>query len=280
MTSKPARNLRSVLSGHPPRVLDEGLAAAAAVGGIVSAYLFVTKAIHATTYCPLGSGCDAVQSSRYAVVFGIPVALLGLTFYAVLLVLGLRHLRSERRWALALPVAGVGAGASIIFTAVQQTAIRATCSLCVLSALLSLGIFIYLVARRPQRASGAPWGWMAVATLAAVGFLLLGYAASAPRVAANDYASGLAKHLSASGAKFYGAFWCPHCADQKAMFGQAAALLPYIECDPRSPAGQPQLCAAVGIRAYPTWEIKGQRYEGVLSLDELARLSGYTPATP
>src|SRR5712691_6833480 len=82
---------------------------------------------------------------------GIPVALLGLAYYAMLLVLGLRRLHSERRWALALPMAGIGVGASIIFTVVQQTAIRATCSLCMLSALLSLGIFIYLVARRPQR---------------------------------------------------------------------------------------------------------------------------------
>ena len=121
---------------------------------------------------------------------------------------------------------------------------------------------------------------MAVATLAAVGFLLIGYGASAPQVAANDYATGLAKHLSASRAKFYGAYWCPHCADQKAMFGPAAALLPYIECDPRSPVGRPQVCAAAGVKAYPTWEIKGQRYEGVLSLDELARLSAYAPATP
>jgi uncharacterized membrane protein len=252
----------------------------AAVGSLISAYLLVTKTVHATTFCPLGTGCDVVQSSRYAVTFGIPVALLGLAYYATLLVLGLRRLHSERRWALALPVAGIGVGASIIFTGVQQTAIRATCSLCMLSALLSLGISIYLVARRPQRPPRATWGWMAVATLAAAGFLLIGYGASAPQVAANDYATGLAKHLSASGAKFYGAYWCPHCADQKAMFGQAAALLPYIECDPRSPAGRPQVCDAAGVKAYPTWEIKGQHYEGVLSLDELARLSGYTPATP
>lgn len=246
----------------------------------MSAYLLATKAVHASPYCPLGTGCDVVQSSRYAVAFGIPVALLGLAYYAVLLFLGLRRFRSERRWALALPVAGMGVGASIIFTAVQQTAIRATCSLCVLSALLSFGIFIYLVARRPQRPPSATWGWMAVAALAAVGFLLLGYGASAPQAAANDHATGLAQHLSASGAKFYGAYWCPHCADQKAMFGQAAALLPYIECDPRSPVGRPQVCAAAGVRAYPTWEIQGQHYEGVLTLDELARLSGYVPATP
>jgi uncharacterized membrane protein len=279
VTSKPARNVHPITSGHPLR-RDLWLAALAAVGSVVSAYLFVTKAVHATTYCPLGTGCDVVQSSRYAVAFGIPVALLGLAYYAVLLVLGLRRLHRERRWALALPVAGIGVGASIMFTAVQQTAIRATCSLCMLSALLSLGMFIYLVARRPQRPPRATWGWVAVAMLAAIGFLLLGYGASAPQVAANDYATGLAKHLSASGAKFYGAYWCPHCADQKAMFGQAAALLPYIECDPRSPVGRPQVCAAAGVRAYPTWEIKGQRYEGVLSLDELARLSEYAPATP
>jgi len=137
---------------------------------MVSTYLLATKAVHASPYCPLGTGCDVVQSSRYAVVFGIPVALFGLAYYGVLLVLGLRRLRNERRWALALPVAGTGVGASIIFTAVQQTAIRATCSLCVLSALLSLGVFVYLIARRPRRSPGATWGWMAVATLAAVGF--------------------------------------------------------------------------------------------------------------
>ncbi len=252
----------------------------AAVGSLIGAYLLVTKTVHATTFCPLGTGCDLVQSSRYAMAFGIPVALLGLAYYAMLLVLGLRRLHSERRWALALPMAGIGVGASIIFTVVQQTAIRATCSLCMLSALLSLGIFIYLVARRPQRPPRATWGWMAVATLAAVGFLLIGYGASAPQVAANDYATGLAKHLSASGAKFYGAYWCPHCADQKAMFGQAAALLPYIECDPRSPAGR-----APGLRhgrGESISDLGDQRtaLRGCTLPDELARLSEYAPATP
>jgi hypothetical protein len=153
--------------------------------------------------------------------------------------------------------------------------------LCVLSAVLSLGILLYLSARRPHRPRAATWGWTGAAALAAVAFLVVGYAASAPQVATNDYATGLAKHLAASGVKFYGAYWCPHCADQKAMFGKAAGrLLPYIECDPRSPVGQPQVCLEAGVKAFPTWDIKSQRYEGVLSLDELAQLSGYSPPTP
>ena len=56
-----------------------------------------------------------------------------------------------------------------------------------------------------------------------------------------------------SGAKFYGAFWCPHCAAQKALFGRSVKLLPYIECS--NPDGQSQntLCNSVGIKSYPTW---------------------------
>ena len=34
------------------------------------------------------------------------------------------------------------------------------------------------------------------------------------------------------------------------------------------------------MRAYPTWVIGGQKYEGVLSLDRLAELSKFSYATP
>jgi thiol-disulfide isomerase/thioredoxin len=38
----------------------------------------------------------------------------------------------------------------------------------------------------------------------------------------------LASCLKEKGAVFYGAFWCPHCQNQKAMFGKSAKLLPYV----------------------------------------------------
>lgn len=85
----------------------------------------------------------------------------------------------------------------------------------------------------------------------------------------------LANHLSENDAKMYGAFWCPHCADQKAMFGDAFQAIDYVECDPEGENPQPELCQDVGIEGYPTWEIDGQLYPGVRSLDELAALSNY-----
>lgn len=77
-----------------------------------------------------------------------------------------------------------------------------------------------------------------------------------------------------SGAKFYGAFWCPHCANQKAMFGSSAKLLPYIECS--APDGKSQLpvCNDAGVSGYPTWKFPdGTTLSGEV---ELATLSEKT----
>ena len=63
--------------------------------------------------------------------------------------------------------------------------------------------------------------------------------------------------------------------EQKARFGPAAALLPYVECDPRGRGAAPARCETAAVRRYPTWLIAGQRHEGVLTLDELARASGF-----
>jgi len=86
---------------------------------------------------------------------------------------------------------------------------------------------------------------------------------------------GLSRHLKQIGALFYGAWWCPACSRQKALFGkQAATALPYVECD-RVPSDR-DVCIAAEIKAFPTWVLQGkERLVGVQSLDELKRWSGY-----
>jgi hypothetical protein len=86
----------------------------------------------------------------------------------------------------------------------------------------------------------------------------------------------LGAYLRQKGFLFYGAWWCPACFRQKSLFGeQAGQRLPYVECD-RSDAGR-ERCTAADIRAYPTWVRGQERREGVLSLEELARWSGWKP---
>ncbi len=80
-----------------------------------------------------------------------------------------------------------------------------------------------------------------------------------------------------SGAKFFGAFWCPHCQDQKKMFESSAKLLPYIECS--TPNGQSQLdiCINEGIKGYPTWRFSdGEEFTQVLTLEEIAEKTSCT----
>ena len=77
--------------------------------------------------------------------------------------------------------------------------------------------------------------------------------------------------LSESGATFYGAFWCPHCQNQKAMFGVSARLLPYVECSTPDGNGQLPVCTTAGIKGYPTWDFAdGTRESGEISLERLS----------
>ncbi|MCB9809109.1 hypothetical protein H6776_01795 [Candidatus Nomurabacteria bacterium] len=82
-----------------------------------------------------------------------------------------------------------------------------------------------------------------------------------------------AECIADSGATFYGAFWCPHCLDQKSMFGKAADSLPYVECSLPDRSGQTEECTEAGITGYPTWDYQGDRFSGTLSLEVLAALT-------
>ncbi len=81
----------------------------------------------------------------------------------------------------------------------------------------------------------------------------------------------LATCINDSGAKFYGAFWCPHCADQKALFKGSEELLPYVECSLPDASGVTPICLEKEITGYPTWEFPdGSRLSTVQSLETLA----------
>ena len=85
-----------------------------------------------------------------------------------------------------------------------------------------------------------------------------------------------AEHLAAQNVKFYGAYWCSHCQDQKAYFGAvAAAKLLYIECAKDGENSQRELCRTKDIKSFPTWEINGKNVPGAKKLKDLAVLTGY-----
>ncbi len=84
-----------------------------------------------------------------------------------------------------------------------------------------------------------------------------------------------AKCLTEKGVALYGASWCPHCSNQKEMFGDSLQYIKYVECaDSENPQIQTPECISAKIAGYPTWIINGKQYTGEQTLSELAKLTG------
>lgn len=254
--------------------------ALAAIGLLVTGYLSFVALRHATpAFCGQGSDCDLIQQSRWSNVLGQPLALWGFALYALLAYnawrLPARLLRWRRLWLLGV----FGLCISLYLTLVGWLELRAFCGWCLLSLALLAAIVARTTLNRPKSAPGIGWRpWLinsAVAAAIAVGALHLYYSDMfAPRESPRLQA--LASHLQLSGARFYGAYWCGSCQEQKHLFGSSAKRLPYIECTPNGRNGLvAPTCLRAQVNSYPTWIIRGERHHKVLSIDELTRLSRF-----
>ena len=86
----------------------------------------------------------------------------------------------------------------------------------------------------------------------------------------------LAKYLKDNGVVKYSAYWCPNCLNQGELFGkQAYRELNVVECSRDGINSQTKLCISKGIKGFPTWEINGKLFLGVLSINKLSELTGY-----
>jgi hypothetical protein len=86
-----------------------------------------------------------------------------------------------------------------------------------------------------------------------------------------------ARCLTQKGVKMYGAYWCPHCADQKKLFDASFQYVPYVECGiPGNTSKTQQVCTDAGIKHFPTWQFPpvGERIEGETPLEDLSMKTG------
>jgi uncharacterized membrane protein len=197
----------------PPPALDWSVTAVAAVGVLIAGYLTVTKFMGGSAaFCEAGGGCDAVQSSRYALLLGVPTALWGTLAYAAIGGLAVAGL-TLTRWQLAFTIAAGAVGFSAYLTWISASVIHAFCPYCLASGTVALVLLAVLVWRRPvvgarSRAVTRPARLAAIGVAAAVAVVVVGafiYAAN-PESANTAYREALARHLTARGAMMYGSF--------------------------------------------------------------------------
>lgn len=94
--------------------------------------------------CTIVSGCERVLTSQYAVVLGVPVALLGTIFYAIVAAGAFAYLegKHEKIFRVSLFVAIVGVIASIWFLFLQAFVLDSYCLYCLGSAITSITLCV------------------------------------------------------------------------------------------------------------------------------------------
>ena len=111
--------------------------------------------------------------------------------------------------------------------------------------------------------------------LVAVVVILFAGAFAGGRFYKNHKYDSFAKCLASKQAKMYGLYWCPHCADQKRLFGTSFEYVPYVECAIRGSKEMAPECKAAGAKLFPSWQFGAEPpKEGVQSLQELSQKSG------
>ncbi len=114
------------------RIRPFAAAALALAGLVTSAALLVDSVRPAPTFCAAG-GCAEVRSSAWAHPLGVPMPVLGVTFFALALAFGCADAPRARR-----AVALVGGGGALALLAVQGMVIGAWCRLCVATDLAAI----------------------------------------------------------------------------------------------------------------------------------------------
>lgn len=250
-----------------------------ALGALVSGYLLVADfVLGGAELCLTGRGCDVVRESVYSRIGGVPVSLIGVLGYAAMAAVSVSRLGRRTRWSLLFWLSSAAVGFSAYLTYLELFIIEALCSWCVASAAIAAALFLLAASQTTGRAVRSFGGAAAVFVLVfAVSYSIHSPAPQEnPPSAATFYQASLAKYLSERGATMYGSYNCGHCEKQKELFGGAFGHITYVECSRSGPDPNPALCAAKNIKSYPTWEIGGEFHEGVRTLEQLGRISGYS----
>src|SRR5262245_24231719 len=128
------------------------------IGVGIAVYLTVVKLIGVAPICGPSGGCETVEASRYSSVLGIPVALFGIGYSAVVAALAVNWNRAGPRpwllWAYGLGLIGLLVEAYLVY--LELFVIHAICLWCVGYGITVLGgwlVTVIALRRRPAAAT-------------------------------------------------------------------------------------------------------------------------------
>jgi uncharacterized membrane protein len=131
------------------RLLRAAVAVVALAGTAIAGYLTYVHYQPDALICTASGGCEKVQDSDYATLFGVPVALLGLLAYVAVLALVAWDAEPARIGAAMIALAGVGFAAYLV--SLQAFVIDAWCVWCLANDLVVVPLLAVLTVWRVLR---------------------------------------------------------------------------------------------------------------------------------
>ena len=258
--------------------------------------------------CPgMQNGCETVLNSPWGTLFennqvSIPLSLAGfLTYLSILIftiILSLNLISPKDKlnkflWWFIFLISCASSTFSFLLINIMFFEIQAYCFFCILSAILSFSIFIISMigAKFESREPMIFRGFMVAISVLLGGLIWSNNVdpSNAQNItiptenvspiittSSSPQKVKFAKFLRENNIVMYSAYWCPHCHDQKQLFGKEAVKeLTVVECAKDGKDNQYELCQTKGISGFPSWEINGKISSGTSELNELAIKTGY-----
>jgi len=258
--------------------------------------------------CPgMQNGCETVLNSPWGTLFennqvSIPLSLAGfLTYLSILIftiILSLNLISPKDKlnkflWWFIFLISCASSTFSFLLINIMFFEIQAYCFFCILSAILSFSIFIISMigAKFESREPMIFRGFMVAISVLLGGLIWSNNVdpSNAQNItiptenvspiittSSSPQKVKFAKFLRENNIVMYSAYWCPHCHDQKQLFGKEAVKeLTVVECAKDGKDNQYKLCQTKGISGFPSWEINGEILSGTRELNDLAVETGY-----
>jgi len=133
------------------QTLKLGMYITSFIGLADSLYLTWVKLTHRVAFCGTYGGCETVNTSSYASILGIPIALIGAGAYILILILLFLE-NKGRFWKenspiLVFGITLVGVLYSIFLTYIEIAVVHAICPYCVVSGIAMLVLFLLAILR-------------------------------------------------------------------------------------------------------------------------------------
>ena len=247
-----------------------------AITGIgIMSYLTYIHYSQSKSFCDISQevSCDVVTTSIYSEIFGIPVSVLGLLYFAAVLFLILK--KRDRAFQTLFIITLFALVPSLYLSLTEILFINSICILCETSKVLMLiiiGASLWASGLDSKTAfrMGAP---VLIAGLVAAGVT---YFAQTGTVVKKDY-SNFMQCLNSKGIVYYKSVRCSTCRRQEMIFGEASKKLNSIECHPDGENPRPELCLSKKITKTPTFlmESGGTEIKRIEGLQQIKDLSAF-----